>query len=298
MARIQDIAVTVSRRGKFDLITVTLHIANLPSSFRDFSFAQLSDFHYGSVTPLAHIEYALNLAQECNPKAIVFTGDFLQLEAIGYRHFLATKINPKMVSWLQYRRKVRDACERLAAVLAPVTAPHGIFAVLGNHDYLEGAHTVQRRLGKHMSWLRNESALIERDGSTLQFAGIDDLNRGKPDVQQALLYPTPNNSFLASPEKPFSPFLSILLAHNPDIVLPPHGDAVSQADLIVCGHTHGGQVCFPFCGPLMTRTKQRRHISGFGYHGETIVYVNRGVGYGTIRLRVRCRPEVTLFRFL
>lgn len=302
MARVQDIAVTVSKRGKFDLVTVTLHIANLPSAFRDFSFVQLSDLHYGSATPLAHIEYALNLAQECNPKVIVLTGDFLQLEAFGYRHFFATNINPKMVSWLQYRRKVREACERLAASLAPVTTPHGVFAVLGNHEYLEGAHTVQRRLSEHVSWLKNESVLIKRDGNTLQFAGIDDLNRGKPDVQRALLHPLSSTSSSVSSsvslDKPPSPFLSILLAHNPDIVLAPHGEAASQADLILCGHTHGGQVCFPFFGPLVTRTKQRRHISGLGHHGDTVVYVNRGVGYGTVRFRWCCRPEVTLFRLV
>jgi predicted MPP superfamily phosphohydrolase len=88
---------------------------------------------------------------------------------------------------------------------------------------------------------------------------------------------------------------SILLAHSPDLI---QWAAPSGIDLVISGHTHGGQVQLPFWGPIINRTAlKREHLTGLSHFGETRLYVNRGMGTILLPLRFLSPPEVTLFSF-
>ncbi len=118
-----------------------------------------------------------------------------------------------------------------------------------------------------------------RDLLDLYFAGVDDVTEGTPDLTQTLLdlpADAPN----------------ILLSHNPDILEDPHS---RRANLILAGHTHGGQVVLPFIGAAHTHSEhlQRREAAGYMMRDQTQVYVSRGIGEG-IPLRFGARPQIAL----
>ena len=87
----------------------------------------------------------------------------------------------------------------------------------------------------------------------------------------------------------------VLLAHSPEIV----GKAANKVDIILAGHTHGGQVVLPLLGPLYVPLprKYRRYVSGLFKVGETYMYVNRGIGTSILPIRFMCSPEVTCLDF-
>ena len=169
-----------------------------------------------------------------------------------------------------------------------LSAPLGVYAVLGNHDHgVHGQHTrAQRResasalrdvLGAGgVRELLNESVLISRDGcAPLHLAGFGDLWAGEFDPEAVTAVST-------------GP--TIALTHNPDGA---PALAERDMDLILCGHTHGGQVRVPFLGPPILPVRLRQYAAGPYDLDRSRLYVNRGVGW-LRRVRLFVRPEVTL----
>jgi predicted MPP superfamily phosphohydrolase len=116
-------------------------------------------------------------------------------------------------------------------------------------------------------------------GLDIYLAGVDDVLEGRPRLGDSLQ------------EIPAGAPL-ILLSHNPDIIASPQ---LPRIDLVLSGHTHGGQIKVPLWGPAHTQVEfvPRRHVSGFFRQGRTQVYITRGLGEG-IPLRFRARPQITL----
>ena len=123
----------------------------------------------------------------------------------------------------------------------------------------------------------------DKNSVDLYIAGVDDISEGVPNLQRA---------FDAVP----SSAPTLLLSHNPDIVAEA---GIAQADLILSGHTHGGQIVLPWFGPAHTHTEHlsRREASGFLRRGSTQVYISRGVGEG-IPLRFAAPPQIALLTLL
>ena len=128
---------------------------------------------------------------------------------------------------------------------------------------------------------------IEKNDGSLFIAGVDDWRRGKPALGPA-----------AEAAAASKAFFRILITHNPDIVLHQDADELRHFQLMTVGHTHGGQICLPFWGPIVTRTKQSLHTDGLSLHGKLAVYTSAGVGYGGIGVRILCPPEITLFELV
>lgn len=120
-------------------------------------------------------------------------------------------------------------------------------------------------------------------GLDIYLAGVDDFVEGTPELRRALA------------EIPYDA-PTILLSHNPDILGEP---GVEQADLILSGHTHGGQIVLPLLGAAHTQSEHlsRREVSGYLRRGKTQVYITRGVGEG-IPLRFGAAPQITLITVL
>lgn len=132
-----------------------------------------------------------------------------------------------------------------------------------------------------MQFLDNRA--VRLGGTGVYLVGIEDLMEGRPDLP---------GSLEGVPED--AP--TVLLSHNPDIV---EAAAASRADLILSGHTHGGQIVLPLVGPTHTQTEQltRGEASGYWRRGRTQVYVHRGLGEG-VPVRFGAPPHVTFIRFL
>ncbi|HET7435397.1 MAG TPA: metallophosphoesterase [Thermoanaerobaculia bacterium] len=169
----------------------------------------------------------------------------------------------------------------LAEVLLPgLTARDGVFAVLGNHDYWANAEQVMATMrAGGVEFLINRSIAIQRGSAQLALLGIDEIYRGHPDPDAAF-----------SRVDPHVPCLGI--SHHPDIIDRLDGRRI---DLLVCGHTHGGQIRFPLFGSVVVPSKHEgRYAAGFQREGGVLMYVSRGVG-AIPPLRILCRPEVATF---
>jgi len=237
---------------------------DLGAGFQGLKVAHLTDFHCGPQVPLAYLEEALARTQAEAPDVIALTGDFVHK---GYRH-------------------VKDA----AKLFRNLKAPMGVFAVLGNHDFsVRNALGVRRYPGLHravadsladegVTVLRNASQRFERGGDGFVIAGVDDLWSRECDPAGTLGGACPNTPRL-------------VLSHNPQSV---ELFEKERFDLILSGHTHGGQIDWPGLGRVLLGKKAKRWASGLYTHGDGHLYVNKGVGFGW-RFRFQTRPELAIF---
>jgi predicted MPP superfamily phosphohydrolase len=148
----------------------------------------------------------------------------------------------------------------------------------GSNDYTALATVLQRR---GMRVLHNQVVRLYEPqiGLDLYLAGIDDVYEGRP-LLGATLDCVPGDASV------------VLLSHNPDIIASPR---LHRIDLVLAGHTHGGQLVIPFWGPAHTQSAYlaRKDVSGHFRHGRTQFYITRGMGEG-IPLRFRATPQITL----
>lgn len=154
-----------------------------------------------------------------------------------------------------------------------------VFAVLGNHDTIR---MVPHLEALDIRVLLNEVAQIERRGAALHLAGIDDAHKYRLHDFEKVTSAIPSNS------------LSILLSHTPEA----YRDAARAGfHFMLCGHTHGGQICLPGGFPLLIDADcPRRYAKGAWRHGNLIGYTSVGSGTSIVDVRLNCPPEVTLHR--
>ena len=180
-----------------------------------------------------------------------------------------------------FRAKTYGPYEAAIAALAQVRPHlHGpIYAILGNHDSIRMASGIEQL---DITLLLNESVVLERDGAALHLAGIDD-----PHYYQV------DNFHKAAAHIP-QHVAAILLAHSPE---PYRLAAHAGFDLMLSGHTHGGQVCLPGEIALMTNADcPRRFCKGPWRYHTMQGYTSVGSGSSVVGVRFNCPPEMTLHR--
>ncbi|HEX8408122.1 MAG TPA: metallophosphoesterase [Thermoanaerobaculia bacterium] len=238
-------------------LEVTRHevfVDNLPRSFDGYRIAFLTDTHVASFHRRAFFREAVAQAMKFDPDLVLLGGDFVSFE----RHI------PLMAELL----------------LTDLSARDGVYAVLGNHDYWANADGVVAAMtARGVRFIINRSIAIRRGDDHIVLAGIDELYRGKPDIDAAFARVDAKTPCIG-------------LSHHPDII----GELDDRRiDLLLCGHTHGGQIRFPFFGSVVVPSKhEARYASGFHRAGSVLMYVSRGIG-AIPPLRILCRPEVATF---
>ena len=170
----------------------------------------------------------------------------------------------------------------LESFLASLHSRYGNFLVWGNHDYWDRVPgtwgpDVVRRAG--FALLRNSSSAVEYPGGRIVIAGVDDPVTGHNNLRLAMAR--------VSRKDP-----CILVSHTPDIVL----DLGNwDIDLVLAGHTHGGQVRFPFIGALWIPYGSRDHLEGwFDVNPDVRLHVSRGLGWSWFPARFLCRPTIDI----
>ena len=233
-----------------------------PSRLDGFTIALLSDFHYDPVFSMHPIRSAVEMVNKLGPDLVALAGDFITSPMFG-----------KSASGAA-------AAEPCAQLLQPLRAPHGVWAVLGNHDEDADPPRVINALGAvEIRVLRNEAIPIERDGDRSWLAGIKDVlvKRGAdlPSVLRAIPSGEP----------------VVLLAHEPD-----YADYVARypVDLQLSGHSHGGQIRLPWLQPLYLPPLARKYYQGMYKVRDLTLYTSRGLGTIRLPIRLNCAPEVTL----
>jgi len=242
--------------GRLTITRMELRPPGLGRDLDGFTIAHLTDLHRGLYTPAAFIAHAVAETNALRPDLIVLTGDYVTRSA----YYLAS----------------------CAEALRELSAPRGKLAVFGNHEHWTDLDVARRQLTATAGCdlLQNESITFMEGSAVLCIVGLDDPWTRHEDFGRA---------FASVPKG--AP--TILLSHTPDIA----AEAASRSvDLVLCGHTHGGEVVLPWIGPpyVWARTG-RRFGSGLNHEGTTAVYTNRGIGRGFLPFRLNCPPEIALF---
>jgi predicted MPP superfamily phosphohydrolase len=155
------------------------------------------------------------------------------------------------------------------------------YGVLGNHDTIRMAPDLER-MGVRI--LLNEHVEIEREGASIFLAGVDDAHFYRVDNLEKAATGIPEGAF------------SILLSHTPEIY---RQAAHAGFDLMLSGHTHGGQICLPGGVPLTLESSLPRRMGRGGWrYGEMAGYTSAGCGACVVPVRFNCPPEITLHRLV
>jgi uncharacterized protein len=154
-----------------------------------------------------------------------------------------------------------------------------VFGVLGNHDTIRMVPALEA-MGIRM--LLNEAEPLSLAGERVHLAGIDDAHYYRVDNIEKAAARIPDGE------------VSILLSHTPEIY---RQAAHAGFDVLLCGHTHGGQICLPGAIPLTLDSKLPRPLGSgaWRYHGMA-GYTSVGAGSSIVVARLNCRPEITLHR--
>jgi len=242
-------------------------IADLPPELEGYTIGVLSDIHRWPGTSLGHFARAVDAVNAARPDAVALLGDYGISEKRVFRWMNAPL----------YRRAMRE----LTPLLRSLRAHDGVFAVLGNHDHYFDAGAVRDWL--HDTGARtlvNECVTIERGNARLLIGGVDDLLEGRV-----------NPAGGCDRHYPDAP--TVVLAHHPDSVL--LLAASRRVDLVLSGHTHGGQYVLPWIGAPVTLSVVcgAKTAAGWVPNARAPLYVSRGVGEQTPG-RLSCPPEVVI----
>lgn len=240
-----------------------LALPDLPPELEGLRIVLMADWHCGPINRPRDLLRAIELANAQRPDLILIPGDFI---SVSGRYFA-------------------EAAE-LAAQLRPAI-PGGVLIKWGNHDYWHGIEEGLTRMPQAGCQVLTNTSLVvtlgrnlAKTGNGLWIAGTDDLWAGKPDLNAALAG--------LPPDQP-----RLVLCHNPDLAELQSGPRV---DLMLSGHTHGGQVRLPIAGvPVVPSQYGQKYAAGWVEGPHYPVYITRGVGVGGVPVRLGVPPEVTLF---
>ena len=249
------------------LTRLPMDLPRLGSELAGLKLVQISDLHISAGKTISYLRKQIDFCNSLAPDLLVITGD------------LVTRGDPRRM-------------EDLAALVKPLRAKHGVFAVLGNHDYNRfqparqpdpraqriANQIVDTLQANGVQVLRNQCHTVTRGNARVQLVGLDDYWSEN--------YNPPAAFTTVDPQLP-----CIALCHNPDAIedlrrLPCHW--------VLSGHTHGGQVRIPLLGAPLLPVRNRQYDAGLFHLGQQRLYVNRGLGY-LRRIRFNCRPEITEF---
>lgn len=262
-------------RGKynFKVLTYELEYDDLPEAFEGFKITQISDIHSGSFDNAKKVQYGVDLVNAQGSDVVFFTGDLVNNKA------------EEILPWIETFKKIN--------------AKHGVYSVLGNHDYgdymrWENPEAKKKNMQalekaqKQMGWdlLLNQSRFIEKDGQRIAVIGVENWGSGFKQVGDL------NKALADVSEKDFK----ILMSHDPshwEAEVLPHPFKIH---LTLSGHTHGMQFGIEIPGwikwsPVKWRYKQ---WAGVYQESDQRLNVNRGFGYLAYPGRVGIWPEVTV----
>jgi predicted MPP superfamily phosphohydrolase len=236
-------------RHHIEVTEETLDVAGWPPDLSGLRIGFLTDLHRSATVSHEMIAKAVDTLMRHAPDIIVVGGDYVTNRD---------------------RRYVQASAE----ALAPLSAPHGVFAVLGNHDDERDTTAALSSVGFDV--LRDDRTRVRIRGNVVDLAGIRYWTHKVEDIERSI--------------RGASPTL-ILIAHTPKRLTEA---AALSIPLLLCGHTHGGQIVLPGVGAIAAR--EFPVVAGTAQRKNTTIFVSRGVGTVYIPIRLNCPPEVALLR--
>jgi predicted MPP superfamily phosphohydrolase len=234
-------------REALELSQVDVPVNGLPAELSGLRIGLITDVHRSRWVSADDVAAVVALTMAARPDLIVLGGDYVTW---GDRQFVGTA----------------------AEGLSGLSAPNGVFAILGNHD---DDHDMPAALARQkIQVLRDARTRVTIGSSAIELAGIRFWTRRQSDIA----------ALIRNVKDPV-----ILLAHDPRRLTEA---AALNVPLMLSGHTHGGQVVLPAAGAIAAR--KFPIVSGLARRGRTTLFVSRGIGTVYVPIRVNCPPEVVI----
>lgn len=239
-----------------DLVEIDVKLDKIGPNFNNYRILNLTDIHLGQWINSEYLKNLVDYINTLNFDLVTLTGDYVSYVIDGYD-------------------------ESLKNSLKKLKAPDGKFGVLGNHDHWMGSEII-RDIFKESDIvdLSNDVYTIQKGDEYLNLAGVDSCTVCADNLDEVLKKLPENNP-------------SILLVHEPDFAL--QSSQTNKFDLQISGHSHGGQFIIPkfkttpFRGPNSTK-----YPVGLYKVGNMIQYTSKGLGTNSFRIRINCKPEITI----
>jgi uncharacterized protein len=240
-------------------------LPKLDRAFNGYRIVQITDLHAGDGIDRGHLEKVVETVNDQNPDLIVITGDHVS-------------------------RKPRQHIE-LLDTLAKLHPRDRTISVLGNHDVFNDPAPIRTAIQQAgITLLENSVYTVKRDSvnaalpgrATLHIAGVGDVFAEQARLDRVMA------------QLPFTG-AAIMLAHEPDFA--DETAATGRFGLQLSGHSHGGQIRFPFYGGYLPNYARKYPIGRYQV-GSLTQYTNRGIGMIKIYARFNCRPEISVFNLV
>lgn len=239
-----------------DLVEVNIEIPNLGDNFHNYRILNLCDIHLGQWVNPKYLEDLIDYVNTLNFNLVTLTGDYVSYIIDGYENALESSFK---------KLKSED----------------GKFGVLGNHDHWTNPVKI-RKIFKNSNIydLSNDAVILSRGDDKLNLAGVDSFTLCADDL----------NKVLPKLEKDTP---TILLVHEPDFAQ--KSFQTGKIDLQISGHSHGGQFIIPKIETTPLRgPKSTKYPVGLYEVGDMLQYTSKGLGTNLFRIRVNCKPEITI----
>jgi predicted MPP superfamily phosphohydrolase len=234
-------------RHHIGITEAELPVSGLPPGLSGLRIAFLTDIHHSSMVPAEDIMRAVEMVNASRPDLIVLGGDYV---TFADRTFMAP----------------------VAELLATLRAPHGVYAILGNHD--DDRAMPAALMHHHIEVLRDARTRLDLRGEALDLVGIRFWTRQPAEIARVLRGASE---------------ATLMLAHDPRRL---REAASLNVPAVLSGHTHGGQIVLPGVGALAKRRFQV--LAGLARRDNTSIFVSRGIGTVYVPIRINCPPEVAM----
>ncbi len=242
--------------SKIDLVEVDITLDNLGWNFHNFKILNLTDIHLGQWINPEYLDELITYVNKLNIDLITLTGDYFSYITEGYEKSLTYSF-----------KKLKSR--------------YGKFGVLGNHDHWMDASKIRDifKASKVID-LSNKVYTLEKEGEFLNICGVDSCTVCADNLDEVLVKMRKDTP-------------SILLAHEPDFA--EESSKTNKFDLQISGHSHGGQFIIPkfkttpFRGP-----NSKKYPVGLYKVRNMIQYTSKGLGTNSFRMRINCKPEITI----
>ena len=236
---------------------------NIPTNYDGLKIVHFTDIHYNRAINIKKIKDIVKEINLINPDIVVFTGDLIDKDVT-----LTNKDYDELINTLK-----------------DIKTKYGKYAILGNHDYKDKDKVINVFSLSNFIYLDNSSDIIYNENNEAIFiGGLNSLTYNEADINKVMSY-FDNHDDIS---------YKIILAHEPDITK----DITTnyQVNLILAGHSHGGQIRLPLIGALYTPPYSKEYYEGHYKINDTNLYISSGIGVSTVNYRLWNRPSINFYR--
>ena len=254
--------------GTNGLVTneIVINTDNIPTSFDGLKIVHFSDLHYTRVIIKERVKNIVNEINLINPDIVIFTGDLVDTDKI----------------------LTEDDKDFLIETLSNINSTYGKYAIYGNHDIANNSENIINIYNESNFKILNNSydIIYSKNNEKIFIGGLNSVSHELADINKVMSYYDNNDN---------TNTYNIILLHEPD-----YADNIvnkyNNIDLILAGHSHGGQVRLPFIGPLYTPKNAHKYVKGYYDLNGTSLYVTSGIGVSRYNFRLFNKPEINFYR--